>query len=63
MSRKAAIDPDDICLETNRRHEPDWSSVSVENDGDETYIDVSCADCGRSGCIGTAETLSEGISW
>ena len=44
-------------------HEPDWSSVYVESDGGEVYIDVNCKHCGSSGCIGTASSLGEQINW
>ena len=59
----AEIDPDDLCPVTQQRHQPDWKSTSVEHDGGETYIDVSCTDCGRSGCVGTTKTLAGGICW
>jgi len=56
------IDQDAIC-EDGEPHIPDWSTVTVDHDGDDTYIDVSCSKCGRSGCIGKASTLEEDISW
>jgi len=43
-------------------HEPDWTSVHTEVDGD-TYVDVACKHCGRSGCIGTDKSLTSQISW
>ncbi len=43
-------------------HEPDFSTVRVEPDG-EWYVDVQCGVCGRSGCIGTLEVLRDTISW
>lgn len=55
---------DEICPKTkDGKHEPDWSSVFVEEDGGETYIDVSCKHCGASGCIGTSHSLAENIDW
>ena len=56
-------DEDDVCKVTGQPHVPDWKSVSVEQDGDETYIDINCRDCGRSGCIGTQATLADEITW
>ena len=54
---------EDICPDSETgEHEPDWSTVFVEHDG-ETYIDVNCKLCGRSGCIGSEKTLKENISW
>lgn len=44
-------------------HEPDWRNITIEHDGDETYIDVFCKHCGRSGCIGTQKTLEAEIQW
>lgn len=55
-------DDDDKCPKTGKRHIPDWKSVTVEYDV-ETYIDINCKDCGRSGCIGNEKTLTEGICW
>jgi len=58
-------DPNYCPKNTNggHHHEPDWSSVSIEPDGDEMYIDVNCLHCGRSGCVGTKKTLAAGIDW
>jgi len=54
---------EDICPKSSSGvHTPDWNSVTVTHDG-EAYLDVNCVDCGRSGCIGSAKTLEEGISW
>ena len=44
-------------------HEPDWSSVTIEEDGGEVYIDVKCRLCGRSGCIGTVKKVTQNICW
>lgn len=57
------LDQDDLCEKTGKRHKPDWKSVNEQWDGDTLYLDVNCADCGRSGCIGTSSTLEEGIMW
>lgn len=58
------IDTDAVCPNTpDGKHVPDWSTVTVEHDGDEDYIDVSCSKCGRSGCIGSAASLISEISW
>ena len=54
---------DDVCPKTGKTHRPDWKTVSVEPDGDGVYIDVSCADCGLSGCVGTSDYLADRISW
>jgi len=54
---------DDICPEAkDGKHRPDWSTVTTEYDG-EWYVDVTCKLCGRSGCVGKAETLAEDICW
>lgn len=54
---------DDICPTTGKSHEPDWNTISVENDGNVFYVDIRCADCGRSGCLGESEMLKKDISW
>lgn len=54
---------EDVCPNNASGHEPDWFSVTTATDGGATYIDVACKHCGRSGCVGTAETLTEGINW
>ena len=51
------------CPRNSGGHEPDWDTVSVEDDGDESYVDVHCKHCGRSGCVGKASTLIEDLSW
>ena len=53
---------EESCPPNNCGHEPDWTSAHVEFDGD-AYIDVACTHCGRSGCIGSAATLTAQISW
>ena len=55
-------DKDDICTD-GKSHDPNWKAVTIEHDGDETYIDVPCTKCGRSGCVGSEKTLKEDISW
>ena len=57
------LDKDDLCPKTNKKHEPVWASVIVHSDGGETYVDVACKDCGRSGCVGTVKHLVENINW
>lgn len=57
------LSSDDICEKTGRRHIPDWSSVSIEYDGDEAYVDVACEQCGRSGCVGVVDLIENNISW
>lgn len=60
------IEPDtDTCpqgKDADWKHVPDWQSVTVSFDG-ETYIDINCKNCGRSGCLGTSKTLAENICW
>jgi hypothetical protein len=56
----------DLCpqgKDSNWKHVPDWQTVVVTSDGGETYIDLACQNCGRSGCVGTARTLTENICW
>jgi hypothetical protein len=48
---------DDEC-----EHVIDWGSVSLSHDG-ATYIDVNCAKCGLSGCLGSAEALAKDVCW
>ena len=63
MIEASTTDEDDTCpSHESGEHVPDWSSLNVTHDS-ETYIDVSCVNCGRSGCVGSAKTLDEGISW
>lgn len=57
-------DEENVCEKSpTGKHEPDWKTVHVEYDGDDTYIDVSCIHCGHSGCIGTSKQLAKNISW
>ena len=49
-------------MATEHEHEPDWQSVSVTIANGVTYIDVNCAVCGQSGCIGTSETIAD-VQW
>ena len=51
----------DICPKTQKRHIPDYKSVSTEWDGDALYVDVNCKDCGRSGCI--TKVNEDEINW
>jgi hypothetical protein len=44
-------------------HEPDWRSVNLQYDGGTLYVDINCKHCGLSGCVGTQETLAEGVRW
>lgn len=53
---------EESCPQHRGGHEPDWTSVHVEFDGD-AYVDVACKHCGRSGCIGAEKSLTEQISW
>jgi len=41
----------DVCPENENGHTPDLTTITVSQDGESIYIDVNCADCGRSGCI------------
>lgn len=52
----------DVCTD-GKPHRPDWQSVTVGDDGGETYIDIGCAKCGRNGCVGNSKTLTAGICW
>lgn len=54
---------DDICPKTGKKHVPAWKTATVTHDGDGVYVDVNCKKCGRSGCVGTAETLANNIQW
>ena len=58
------IETEDVCPESpTGKHEPDWGTIEETSDDEETYVDVSCRHCGRSGCIGTSKTLEDGICW
>jgi hypothetical protein len=53
---------DDLCPKAaDGKHQPDPKTLTVEHDGDEAYIDVSCGLCGRSGCVGKFD--SEEVAW
>lgn len=55
---------DQQCLATpDRRHVVNWQSLSVQPDGGDYYIDVNCAACGKSGCLGSAADLAVHVSW
>lgn len=56
-------DDDWCCGSDDHKHAPDWSSTTTQYDGDQLYVDVNCRHCGRSGCVGTHETLAENINW
>lgn len=57
------LDLDDACPVTGKLHIPNWKTVTISSDGGETYIDVCCQNCGRSGCLGTSKTLTANITW
>jgi len=59
---KAMREEEDIC-EDGKDHDPDWNTVTTEWDGDTLYVDVNCAKCGRSGCVGSVEQLKDNICW
>jgi ribosomal protein S27E len=54
---------DDICPTTHRLHRPDLASAHITSDGGESYVDVTCLDCGRSGCLGMLSDLLKDIAW
>ena len=56
-------EPEDICPETYERHIPDWNTVTIERDGRCMYVDVTCRDCQRSGCVGAVAALADNIAW
>ena len=62
----ASVDEGTICPKSpdgpEAPHSPDWNTITVDFDGGEAYIDVSCQFCGRSGCLGT-DSLRERITW
>ena len=63
MTQTKPLDPDDVCPATGARHEPDWFSMTIDFDGAARYIDISCKDCRRGGCVGTDEALERLITW
>ena len=65
MADAPDLDPDDpsICPVDNQPHHPDWKSLTIEHADGGSYLDVSCVKCGRSGCVGQAKTLADGIHW
>lgn len=55
---------EDVCPESpDGKHAPDWRSVSTTHDGGESYIDINCKHCGRSGCVGSSASLTADINW
>lgn len=58
-----AFGTEDVCPSGQGKHEPDWSTVSIDCDGDGTYVDVACMHCGRSGCLGNLQTMLENLQW
>lgn len=62
-THEAAYGTEDICPKSPEGHEPDWNSLTTDYDGEDTYLDVACRYCGRSGCVGTLETLLSRICW
>ena len=62
MADEKVIDEDSCPDSPDGKYEPNWNTISRECDV-ESYIDVSCTHCGRSGCVGTATVLAEGIQW
>lgn len=62
--KEIIINENDKCeFSPTGTHEPDWSTVHIEVDGGEAYVDVKCVYCGRPGCLGTVKRLVEGTSW
>jgi hypothetical protein len=62
LKKERKMDEDYCEKSEDNKHEPDWGTVTVQHDVD-TYIDVNCKHCGKSGCIGNEETLKQDISW
>lgn len=58
-----ADDDGGICHATRQPHAPDWATLNLSSDGGQWYVDVNCKDCGRSGCVGSAEMLTGSIDW
>lgn len=54
---------EEACPKNENGHEPDWTAVTLCDDGEETYVDVPCVHCGRSGCCGSVRTLQENLLW
>jgi hypothetical protein len=52
------------CPDAMDGHKPDWGTLTVGRDGSgKVYLDVTCERCGRSGCVGTVDTLADKIDW
>ena len=45
------------------QHEPDWTTLTINSDGGEMYLDILCVHCFRSGCAGTAKDLKDKVMW
>lgn len=43
-------------------HTPDWSSIEIHIEQDGVYFDVTCVDCGCSGCMHRFDFKDE-IQW
>jgi hypothetical protein len=50
-------------MSSDGKHDPDWKTVTIDDDGGQLYVDVSCKACGNSGCIGDLITLKDDIDW
>ena len=50
-------------MEANCDHVPDLTTVHIEPDGNDYYLDVDCAKCGETGCFGRANDLILNIDW
>lgn len=57
---KSCVASLDICPVTGGDHRPNMTTLHIESDGGEYYVDVNCV-CGRSGCI--AKLNPEEVDW
>ena len=54
----------DACPESSDgKHEPNWKTLQINDDGIEIYLDVSCTNCGRSGCVHSFKRESAEVDW
>jgi hypothetical protein len=54
---------ENICPETGKPHILDWNDLGITSDGGELYLDISCKNCGKSGCVGRIKYLENKITW
>lgn len=57
-----------VCPSTGDRHIPEWMTISLmygsgSSNNTIERIDILCANCKRTGCVGSTSELEETIEW